>query len=203
MVKLARQVKCKSCLEYGINDDMIKEKVGYFHKGTCHSDYVEHKEFKQQESEKLGRICKYIMELHDLVSIPSQTVVRLQELRNGTITQFGKKVKQYKSGIEFELIYDAYLLASDSIKWCINNKLNNDKSIKAINYGFAIMQGKLNEAYGKQQKREQDVKRQEVEIPKILDLFVDQVGVNNRIKETQKNQPTQTDERIDITTLLD
>ena len=200
---MARQVKCKSCLGHGMNDDMIKEKEGYFHKGICHSDYLEHKEFKRRETEKLDKICRYIMELHDLVSIPSQTVVRLQELRNGTVIQAGKKVKQYKNGIQFELIYDAFLLATDSIKWCIKNKLNNDKSIKAINYGFAIMQGKLNEAYGKHQQKKQDFKRQEVEIPKILNRFEEQIGVNQRIKDTQKNTLASDENEIDITTLLD
>lgn len=177
---------------------MQKEKKGYIHTDKCFSAYLKDQEFKQQETEWLDKICKHIVDIHGLLVIPQQTVIRLQELRNGTILLAGKKVKQYKNGVPFDLIYDAYQLASDSIKWCIVNKLNNDKSIKSINYGFAIMQGKINEAYQRKQRR----KQQTSQLIKTVDAIDSMVDVAEKIKSVQL-QPKLEEEAIDITTLLD
>jgi hypothetical protein len=93
------------------------------------------------------------MELHGLIIIPQAVVIRLQELRNGYTVQNGAKKKLYREGVPFDVIYDAYLLATESIRWCITNKLNSDNSVRSLNYCFSIMMGKINEAHQRKRNR--------------------------------------------------
>jgi hypothetical protein len=155
---LARPVKCRACEQLETDrEKVVKEKEGYFHIGECHRQYLVHKEFKRVELEKWNKLYKYILDLHGLKVLEKANVIRLQALRNGEDIVNGQRVKKYKTGADYSLMLDAYKLAEDSIRWCIQNKLNGSNDSRAINYCISVMIGKLNEAWVRQQNRQRQI----------------------------------------------
>lgn len=118
----------------------------FYHKEICYKKHEDAKAATQKENAEWDKLYQYIIELHDLVVLPKGNITRLKDLRAGFVMKNGEKVRQWRTGPSFGLMYEAYQLAEDSIRWCIVNKLDGSKDTKAINYGISIMIDKLNEA---------------------------------------------------------
>lgn len=200
---ISRKLKCAACGELGEKSEMTQnDKKKYFHNGKCYEEHLEHIEFLKKEKEEWDILYQYLLKLHNILVLPKSNIIRLQGLRNGEDLRQGKVHKKYKMGASYELIMDAYLLAEESIKWCILNKLNGKNDTGAINYCITIMLGKLNEAWKHSQKVVQakaDNKRLNERIDSLKD-------VSKKMKDIQdellKNKKINSNE-IDITTLLD
>lgn len=152
-----RKVKCPVCGQYGNKTDMIQHDKRYYHKEYCYDRYLRDKEATRIEVEQWNSLYKYIMKLHDLVVLPKGNITRLKNLRAGYLMKEGNRVRQWRTGPDYSLMFDAYLLAEDSIKWCIANKLNGNKDTRAINYGISIMIDKLNEANMRQKNKQRQL----------------------------------------------
>lgn len=125
---------------------MQLEDKRFYHKDGCYEQFLKAKIATQKELEQWDKLYQYIISLHDLVVLPKGNITRLKDLRAGYLIKDGKKIRQWRTGPDFELMLEAYQLAEESIKWSIANKLNGSKDTKAINYGISIMINKLNEA---------------------------------------------------------
>lgn len=182
------KVKCKTCLETDEKSKMIKEKAGYFHVEECHQTYIDHCNFKKSELEKWDRLYKFILSLHNIIVLPKANVIRLQALRNGEDIQNGQRVKKYKQGADYDLMYEAYLLAEKDIRWSIQNKLNENNDAKSINYCISVMLGKLNEAWKNRKINEEKevLKARMLNTYEVNDMSLD-TEVNYKKKKTKND----------------
>jgi hypothetical protein len=153
------RVKCKYCEEFLLKKDALiiieksektgKEKNIYLHK-DCESDYKELMEYKENEIKMFNEIYEYTKELLNYDSgqdLPSSLITRLQDLRNGTIIQRGVgRIVKSKDGYPYEVILDAFLSCSESIRWSLKNKTFENESNK-INYMMAIINSNINDSY--------------------------------------------------------
>lgn len=159
---------------------MQMDDLRYYHKEICFKKHLDAKAATQRENEEWDKLYQYIIALHDLVVLPKGNITRLKDLRAGFLTKNGEKVRQWRTGPSFGLMYEAYQLAEDSIRWSIINKLDGSKDTKAINYCMSIMINKLNEANQRRKHR----KRQEEQVK--LDKHND-INVNMEIEYKPKN----------------
>lgn len=157
-----QKVKCPICEEKKDKIEMIRDgNKRYYCKGECWDKFLKDKEFREKENREWGELYEYLKELHGLKILGTGTIKRLQDLRAGSVynSKLGKMVRKEKSGIEFNLILDAYKLAENSIKWCIVNKLNHANDARALNYCMSIMIDKLGEA---DRNRKRKIKQDEL-----------------------------------------
>ncbi|MBT2759957.1 hypothetical protein J7E85_01660 [Paenibacillus sp. ISL-20] len=161
---------------------MILEDKRFYHKEHCHPKLLKVKEVKKRENEQWDALFQYILQLHDIIVLPTGNISRLQDLRAGYTMRDGKKVRQWKTGPDFALMLDAYKLAEDSIKWCIVNKLDGSNDVKAINYGISIMIDKLNEA---NDRRKLKMRQQQTIQSNQKD---DQLNKNTEIKYKKRSE---------------
>ncbi|QWU14260.1 hypothetical protein SAMN04487895_101554 [Paenibacillus sophorae] len=155
-----RLLKCPVCEQYGKKEDMIREEdKRYYHKEYCHDRWLKDREATRIENEQWDALYQYIIKLHDIIVLPKGNITRLKDLRAGYLMKNGQKVRQWRTGPDYGLMLEAYLLADDSIKWCIVNKLDGSKDTKAINYGISIMIDKLNEAFARRKRKKEHEKQ--------------------------------------------
>ncbi|WP_237391839.1 hypothetical protein [Paenibacillus dendrobii] len=126
-------------------------------------EHLKAKAATQKENEEWDDLYQYIIKLHDLVVLPKGNITRLKDLRSGFVMKNGKKVKQWRTGPDFNLMLDAYKLSEDSIRWCIKNKLDGSNDVKAVNYGISIMIDKLNEANERKKNRQRQLEQIQLE----------------------------------------
>ncbi|KAA9007266.1 hypothetical protein F4V43_01915 [Paenibacillus spiritus] len=191
-----RLLKCPICEQHGHKADMIRDDKRYYHKEYCHGKYLKEKEETKIEVEQWDALYQYIIKLHDIIILPKGNINRLKDLRAGYLVKEGKKVRQWRSGPDYSLMLDAYLLAEDSIKWCIVNKLDGSKDTKAINYGISIMIDKLNEA------NDRRIRKKEREIQTLKSTTQDQTistRGDNSLKNKNKNKNR---DELDISAFL-
>jgi hypothetical protein len=162
---MARKIKCKICeLESNTDDtNMTFVMNGKTRAYVCieHKDvYVKQEEKKKIEREKWDNLYKTIQNIHGIIKLPTTLITKLQDLKNGT-NRFEKDWKKghYKS-IDYDVLERAYKLSEDSIKWAKLNKHFKDSNAE-LNYGLAIVQGKINDVY-RQVERERLTKVREV-----------------------------------------
>jgi hypothetical protein len=110
-------------------------------------------EFIEKELKTLDELIIVIEEMYN-IKVPKYFYTILQDYRNGSIKEGNKKFVKYKDGVPFPVIKKAYELSRKKIQWSIHNiKFKND--IAKLNYGFKIMDSKINEAI-KELKRLED-----------------------------------------------
>ncbi len=134
-----------------------EEDKRYYHLEYCHGKYLKLKTETAKENQEWDKLYQYIIKLHDILLLPKGNITRLKDLRAGYEVKQGKRVRKWRNGPDFGLMFDAYVLAEDSIKWCINHKLDGSNDVKAINYGISIMIDKLNEAFVRRRNRERQL----------------------------------------------
>ncbi|GAB6989536.1 hypothetical protein [Paenibacillus pini] len=145
---------------------MIKNDKGkYFHIDKCYEKHLEYRKFLDEENKKWDELYKYVKSLHGIpegIDIPSMPVARLQALRSGYDIVRGKREKKYKQGASYELMYSAYKLKEDDIKWFIHNVLLGQCDAASISKCITIMQKSLSEAWRLEQlnKKREDEKSQ-------------------------------------------
>ncbi|ASA22613.1 hypothetical protein [Paenibacillus donghaensis] len=148
-------VKCPICSQREHKENMIQEDKRYYHVEYCHERWKRDKEATRIENQQWDDLYQYIIKLHDIIVLPTGNITRLKDLRAGFEFKDGQRVRKWNTGPTFELMLEAYLLAEDSIRWCIANKLDGSRDTRAINYGVSIMIDKLNEAFARKKRREQ------------------------------------------------
>jgi hypothetical protein len=98
---------------------MYLETVGktkkYYHL-QCWWKEQERRAERDKEVDAWMKLYEYIKQIHGLLDIQS-LVTSLQDLRNGTTRLKGRVVAQRKAGIPYEVMYEAYQLAADAIRW--------------------------------------------------------------------------------------
>lgn len=151
--------KCKYCGEEILTKDdkiVITEelKTGNIkrirlHK-KCEEEYKELMEYKKNELYWFDQVYEQLKELLEYTSeqnLPKSLIIRIQDLRNGTIFKRGSgRVIKSKEGYKYEIIFDCLLASGDSFKWAIKNNTFN-KEINKINYLMAIVEGNINDSY--------------------------------------------------------
>lgn len=149
-----RLLKCPICSQYGKKENMIREEdKRYYHKEFCHDKWKKEKEATRVEVQQWDDLYQYIIKLHDGIVLPKGNITRLKDLRAGFDTRYGKRERRYRTGPDYALMIEAYKLAEDSIKRCINNKLDGSNDTRAINYGISIMIDKLNDAFTRRKRK--------------------------------------------------
>lgn len=152
------KVKCKYCNEFLLKSDAhiiietsskgIEKKI--FLHSKCVNDYHELMEYKQNEITLFNEIYEYTKELLGYSSqqrLPNSLVIRLRDMRNGTIMQKGVgRVIKSKEGYPYEVIYDTLLSNADSIRWAMSNKTFKNE-INRTNYLMAIVDSHINDTY--------------------------------------------------------
>ena len=143
------KVKCWYCNDKSERgemycDEFSKPRKHYHH--SCWPLELERRESVKKEREEWDTLLEYIKHVHNFTFIPPTFSSFLQDLRNGTVRFQGPVQKQYKQGIPYNVILEAYRLASDSILWSMQNKsFVND--LGALKYGLTIAKSNINQAH--------------------------------------------------------
>ncbi|MCP1184960.1 hypothetical protein [Paenibacillus sp. 1781tsa1] len=135
-----------------------EEDKRYYHVEYCHGKYLKLKAETVKENQEWDNLYQYIIKLHDILLLPKGNITRLKDLRAGYETKNGKRERKWRTGPDFGLMLDAYVLAEDSIKWNLTNTLDGSNDVRAINYCISIMIGKLNEAFARRKNRIEQMK---------------------------------------------
>lgn len=115
----------------------------YFHP-HCHDLFLNDKEYKRIEADKLKDLYDYLLNLHDLIALDERMMEKIQDLRNGTIKINNKKVKKYKSGVPYELMLQAYQYNANVID-DVMRKMRFEAKWNEFSYMFGIMTKSVND----------------------------------------------------------
>lgn len=149
-------VICQWCREKSEREEMLFEQQGrakkYYHV-ECHAKYLEEKEEKQLEVQRLDRLVQVIKSIHNIKDVPKGLYPFIQDLRNGTIRFRGPVLKKSKKGIPYEVIEESYRMSADSIAWSKRSK-DFKNTMAELKYGLAIVSNNINDAYKNIRQRE-------------------------------------------------
>lgn len=186
-------VKCQHCNEQGDKSQMKCEskdtgellKSGkpklinkYYHL-TCYDDYLQDKEFKQQELIELDYLYQYLLGVHNIKSLDGRMMEKIQDLRNGTVKMGNKKVNRYKNGVSYTLMLDSYKFSASNIDEAIKN-MQFDKKWNEFAYCFAIMNSNIPNVE-KAQKFTQE--RKEIEANRQVEVVEIKVDKKKKVKD--------------------
>jgi hypothetical protein len=164
---MARQVKCFYCKQKNDKDKMCfdeslkneKVTIKYFHL-DCIEKYKQEQIFKKVELDQWDCLYKYLLKIHNVDLLDGRMIQKIQDLRNGTITLNGKKIKRFKEGIHYDVILETYERQTQNIEWVIKNK-EFDKKYNEFAYVFSIILNNINDVNEslkvKQKQDEQNV----------------------------------------------
>jgi hypothetical protein len=152
------QVTCQICKLKEDKTLMCQERnKKYYHIELCHDEYLKERELQVIENQQWSELYEYIKILHNVITVPSRNTKRLQELRHGNDIKDGKKFKRYRSGISYDLILEAYILADEKIKWFIDYVLKNGNNPSDINGCITVMlDNGLNAAWKARQDKQKN-----------------------------------------------
>src|SRR5699024_11275299 len=77
--------------------------------------YLKYKEFKEQEALELDSLYDYIKELHGLEIVDGRMFKRIQDLRNGNVSNYKSSYKKYKKGVPYSLMLESYKFSERNI----------------------------------------------------------------------------------------
>lgn len=149
---------CKWCKEKGYLDEMVvyEKETGKFNKnGTpkitrscyhkaCNEMYLKDKEFKEQEALELDSLYDYIKELHGLEIVDGRMFKRIQDLRNGNVSNYKSSYKKYKKGVPYSLMLESYKFSERNIDHAMRT-MSFQTTWNEFAYCFAIMERNINE----------------------------------------------------------
>lgn len=187
MIKLARPVKCPICAQYGQKEDMkYEEDKRYYHVEYCHEKYLKLKAETAKENQEWDKLYQYIIKLHDIVLLPKGNITRLKDLRAGYETKSGKRVRKWRTGPDFDLMFEAYKLAESANRNAINTKIGNWADIQQINYTITTMMGHLNDAF----KIKQNIAKQKAAEARVttLESKKDQSFSNAKVVKSKNDE---------------
>lgn len=155
---MPRQVKCRYCNEFLPIDDAIVivknnskgNPVKTFLHKQCEIEYQELLQYKENEVMWFNELYEHIKGVLGYTNeqqLPRYLIIRLQDLRNGTIIQrgVGRVIKQ-KEGYKYDIILNTFLTHGDDIRWSLSNKTFKNEHQK-INYMMAIIDSNINDVY--------------------------------------------------------
>lgn len=152
-----RLIKCQYCTKVdSLKEAMVRGKKGFYHP-QCYELFEKEQKQREVELTEWDNLYNHILKLHNLEILPTPFIVRLQELRNGTMTLNGKKLKKYKQGVKYSAILKAYELSESKIKYALNTK-HFETDIQALNYCYMIMVNEINAAYERLRTQQQNKK---------------------------------------------
>lgn len=137
----------------------------YFH----HKCLIKHKEkqkFIDEEKKRLDDLVKFVGSIHNIPKnesgvplLPRQWYHWIQDLRNGTnrYTKGFKIQKQYKKGVGYDVLEEAYKLSRDGIQWAKMSKKFKD-TLGEIRYGLAIVCNKIPDAVRSIERKDHEEK---------------------------------------------
>lgn len=115
----------------------------YYHK-HCYIKYNKDKEFKAVEIEKFDKLYQYLLKVHNLLSLDTRMIKRIQDLRNGTVSlKGGKQITRYKEGVDYSLMLDSYISSAQNIDYAIRS-MDFKEKWNEFAYCFAIMENGIN-----------------------------------------------------------
>lgn len=199
-----RKIKCKYCGEMIVNiEDLFsifetnsigKEQKISLHQHCC-NQYTELMEYKKYEVKWFNEIYEHIKELLLYTSeqkLPKSLIIRIQDLRNGTIIERGiGRVNKSKEGYPYQIILDTFLDNGDAIRWSFANKTFETENQK-INYMMAIIDSNINNNYisFKNKLETSEIKQRDniIEEEKILENNIqNNLIIQNKIIPKHKN----------------
>lgn len=159
--------KCKWCKEYGVMDEMVcysqeTDKLNasgskILRRSYAHvaCDEIKKDEilFKEREAEELDELYRYLLKLHNVELLDGRMFMKIQDLRNGTISLNGKKIKKSKEGVTFKQMLHTYEHVSKNIDNVIRSKHFKTKW-NEFSYVFGIMINNMNEVKSMQKRNE-------------------------------------------------
>lgn len=150
--------KCHWCKEIGEKEQMHcdEKPTGKFNKNgspkmfrkyfhsACHELFLDDKEYKQIEANKLTNLYNYLLNLHGIIALDERMMEKIQDLRNGTIKINNKKVKKYKSGVPYELMLQTYRYNANTID-DVMRKMHFKEKWNEFSYMFGIVTKSVND----------------------------------------------------------
>jgi hypothetical protein len=191
---MRRQIKCKlaSCGQKGDADEMIvrithsetREYKKHYHP-DCYEKQLE-MDKENADRDKLNDIIKSVHKIPEAQPIPQQFWLKIQELRHGMVI-FGKKKKRYKQGFDFDLISETYEHCRESIEYWKKNK-EFASLLNELQYGFAIINDKINIVKKKRDKKEHQNKVKEAKKDNIeQNIISEEIEVKFKKDKSKKD----------------
>jgi hypothetical protein len=146
---MARQPKCKICLQTDKKENMVKEGSGYYHKNKCHDEYLK----QMQEKELYKEFYSYITKIHNLVQVPTRFLLDIRNVRDKL------KLDDLSS---LKMVYDAYKQSEREIDWALKNK-DFESTYGELKYCLAIVVDKLT-LMTKERKRQEKMDNNHIQI---------------------------------------
>lgn len=115
----------------------------FFHK-ECDELHKNDEEFKAKESEELDELYQYILKMHNLEVMDGRMFMKVQDLRNGTISLNRKKVRRYKEGVEYSRMLLTYKHIENRIDQVLRS-MDFANKWNEFSYVFSMMVNNLNE----------------------------------------------------------
>jgi len=159
----------------------------YFHT-SCHGLFLDDKECKRIEADKLNDLYQYLLKLHNLIALDERMMEKIQDLRNGTIKINNKKVKKYKSGVPYELMLQAYHYNTNTID-DVMRKMHFKEKWNEFSYVFGIITKSVNDIHALNERKE------------MAETFKSKVSVESIEINVKKKEVKKVDE-LDISELL-
>ena len=163
--------KCQVCEEFAKTSELIvaeiKESSKLRKDGTpgltrkyvhpdCYPRYLERKYFVEVELKKLDDLYVHLLDLHGWETLTNRMMVKLQDLRNGSIVVKNDRYKKYKEGVPYELMLQTYKYISIRADIIKRTKRFKDHW-NEFSYIFEVMVSNINEVSqlnARQQKHE-------------------------------------------------
>jgi hypothetical protein len=184
---MPRKTKCKACLQFDDKELMIKEKEGYFHIGTCHNKYKDHKRFLEREKVEWNELFETVKKINNLAVIPSRFIADLQRIRNGNQDSLYRNNIHYKKGIPYRVIKEAYERAERDIQWSIQNKQFTN-TYNQLKYGLAIVVEKINDVVNELRRKKKAEQKQEM-VHDFQSVLIEEVKyINNQQDDNDISQ---------------
>lgn len=204
---MAKEVKCRWCSELAPKGDMFVEEKStgklnkngskkidrkYYH-FKCREEFEKDKLRVQYELEKWDEVYQYIRKLHNLDVLDKRMIERLQDLRNGTVKVNNKKVKRYKSGVEYTKILSTYVYLEDTISRILHNKPFEEKW-NEFAYIFGTVVKNINDVQILLKEKEKETMKQRAVVQKNITFNEEYTSPTAAIKK--KN------DKLDISSFL-
>jgi len=194
--------KCQWCKDIGEKEKMYcdEKPTGKFNKNgspkmfrkyfhtSCHELFLDDKEYKRIEADKLKNLYDYLLNLHGLISLDERMMEKIQDLRNGTIKINNKKVKKYKSGVPYELMLQSYRYNANTIDDVVR-KMHFKEKWNEFSYVFGIITKSVNDINIMNEQKEK------------AETFKSKVSVESIEINVKKKEVKKVDE-MDISELL-
>lgn len=165
---MPRYVKCQTCGDTVVWSDRFEKmefipKVSdkgrsvnkYYHKGECWDKHNKKQEFLSKEKKEQDELDAVVKEIHGVnYPLPERYWEMVQDIRNGTnrFKKFWKK--NYKKGVPYHVIKEAYLMSRHDIEWAKLNK-RFPRLEQELRYCLVVAHSKINDAHKKIKKSEQ------------------------------------------------